>query len=186
MRPAGEENEAGFEELLMRRICVGTGSPHKKYGKGLVCGESFKAAGISQAAGRNACHAAVSARRPKGQAGEAGAGARAGNDDAAEAAVDSASAEATRAPGLRSGGGARPRERAAASRGGRLAEGARRVLALPGGAAELGAAAGGGLARGDGARGRTQDGGAAGRRLRQASAPTGAADPREERQRHAG
>lgn len=26
MRPAGEENEAGFEELLMRRICVGTGS----------------------------------------------------------------------------------------------------------------------------------------------------------------
>lgn len=39
------------------------------------------------------------ARRPEGQAGEAGAGARAGNDDAsAGAAVDAASPEATRAP----------------------------------------------------------------------------------------
>lgn len=72
------------------------------------------------------------------------------------------------------------------SRGGGLAEAARRVLALPGGAAaELGSAAGGGLARGDCARGRAaapgggraQDGGAAGRRLREASARTGAATP---------
>lgn len=66
MRPAGGENEAGFEELLMRRICVGTGSPYKKYGKGIVCGESFKEAGISQAAGRSACHAAVSGPASRG------------------------------------------------------------------------------------------------------------------------
>lgn len=66
MRPEGEENEAGFEELIMRRICVGTGSPYKKYGKGIVCGESFKEAGISQAAWRNACHAAVSGPASRG------------------------------------------------------------------------------------------------------------------------
>ncbi|VTJ70254.1 Hypothetical predicted protein [Marmota monax] len=56
------------------------------------------------------------------------------------------------------------------SGGGGPAEAAR-VLALPGGAAaELGSAAGGGLACGDGACRRAQCCGAAGRRLRQASA----------------
>lgn len=181
MRPEGEENEAGFEELIMRRICVGTRSPHKKYGKGIVCGEFQRswdfAGGLKKRVSRSSERPGV----PRGRHGRRA-------QELGPATTTTPGRPWTRClqrrPGPRRD--ARPRERAAASRGGGLAEGARRVLALPGGAAELGAAAGGGLARGDGARGRTQDGGAAGRRLRQASAPTGAADPREERQRHGG